>query len=171
MSSGLYRLLTALVNLGLVGAILIVGLGIFRASEPPPGERIPNVHPPALAIEPNQAQSNELQAFTQVWQQLDVPKPVVAPPPPNTNPAPPPRPQDLSSRYKVRFVLIDDDDPTKSQCSITSAMGGERGRTVEKGDKLDGYTILSIESEGGDAVVTLDDNGTPRKILLRGPTQ
>ncbi|MCA8921873.1 MAG: hypothetical protein KDD82_08695 [Planctomycetes bacterium] len=171
MSSGLYRVLTALLNLGLIAAIVVVGLGIFRASEPPPGERVPHVNPPALAIEASQKQSNELQTFAIVWQQLDVPKPVVVQQPTNTTPVAPPRPQDLSTRYKVRMVLFNPDEPSNSQCVIANSMSGGKGRIVTKGDNLDGYAILSIEVDGADAVVTLDDNGVQRKIRLQGPSQ
>ncbi|MEZ6185327.1 MAG: hypothetical protein R3F62_10005 [Planctomycetota bacterium] len=171
MNSGLYRLLTVAANLALIALIAVTALGIFKAGELPPDERIPKVYPPDRAIEQSQAQSNELQTFAVVWQQLDVPKPVVNTAPVNTTPPPPPRPQDLSNRYKVRMVLFNAQEPNNSQCVIASAMGDTKGRIVTKGDVLDGYKITSIEVDGADAVVTLDDNGVPRKIRLQGPTQ
>ena len=58
-----------------------------------------------------------------------------------------------------------------NKVDASSVPGSGKDGRVTKGDVLDGYKITSIEVDGADAVVTLDDNGVPRKIRLQGPTQ
>lgn len=172
-----YRLLVALANLLLLGAIGWVGFRIFMGG---PAESMPKgFQPTQYQIQSEGQARNGLQQHQIVWREIDRAAPPPAPVQP-TGPAVPERPSsptDLSTIYELVMCSFDPNTPERSSCVLRDRRGSPDGpqRMVGVGDDLDGYRVLEINITGDNenrvAEVTVDDRGKPSKITLRRVTQ
>lgn len=170
-----YRLLVALANLLLLGAIGWVGFRVFVGG---PGESIPKVQPTQYQIQSEGQARNGVQQHQIVWREIDRAAPPPAPVQP-VAPVPdrPSTPTDLSSIYELVMCSFDPDSPELSSCVLRDRRGAADGpqRMVGVGDNLDGYKVLEIvvsgDADNRVAEVTVDDRGKPSKITLRRITQ
>lgn len=123
------------INLALVGAIVGVGVGLFRpgAVEDP----IPPVDPLRIALDPEPAASEFGDLVALVGAQLDVPLPEA--PPAEATPAPPAAPSPLAGWSVVALLQ-------RPGIPATAILGGGgRQVTVQVGDAFLGGEVCAIE--------------------------
>ena len=102
-----------------------------------------------------------------MWQMLDRQAIVVIPPAPPPKAAPAPTVQSLGSRLRVVAVHDDEQDPKKST-AIVETRGNGMQQMVKYGEKLQGFEVVGIRSEGASsAILTVKGpSGKPEDIRL-----
>ncbi|MBL4848854.1 MAG: hypothetical protein JKY65_25305 [Planctomycetes bacterium] len=160
MKGSQLRLLVALGNVLLIAAIAALAFSIIRGSSFSELET-PNTNFDAVKfqIADTSGPRSSIQEFSVVWQALDRKVIVVAPKIAPPKPAPAPTIQTLGSRLRVVAVHDDHDDPKKST-AIVETRGNGQQQMVKYGQKLQGYTIVGIRSEGESSAI----------LTVKGPT-
>lgn len=159
MKGAQLRLLVALGNLILLGAIAFLGFQIFRGSPFGPAETpSDSFNPLQYQIADNSGPRSSIQQYSVIWQALDRPKPPPAPPPARPQPQPQqPTVQSLGTRLRVVAVMAAD-EPDKST-AIVETRGSGQQQMIKVGQKLQGYEVVAIRPDGEDSAV----------VTVRGP--
>jgi hypothetical protein len=171
MTSTQVRALLAVGNVGLVGAIVALGVGTFRGGAPGPGQSPPGDFNPVLyEIKTEGGPRSSVDEHRVTWLELDRAAPVIERPTEVVMPSGPPTPQDLSRLYTLVMASYNERAPDLSSFIIQGRDGNQR--TFSIGDSFDGYRVVDIKIDGADdtreAVVTVQSNsGTRDTIRLR----
>lgn len=154
MKGSTLRLLVALGNLALLGAIGVLAFRIYKGTPFGPDET-PNAKFQLLnfQIADTSGPRSSIQDYVPVWQALDRAKP--APPPVQQQPivAAPPPVQSLGATLRVVAVMASE-EPSKSTAIVETRANGEQ-QMIKVGEKLQGYEVVGIRPEGDSAVVTV----------------
>jgi len=165
MKGSQLRLLVALGNVGLIGAIAFLAFTIVRGAAFSPLETPdPKFDAIKYQIADTSGPRSSIQEYAIIWQAMDrkaVPKPRPAPVKP---PPPAPTVQSIASRIKVVAVHQDDDDPKKSTAIVET--NGQQ-QMLKYGQKLQGFEVVGIRAEGKTAILTFKGpTGKPEDVRL-----
>lgn len=165
MKGSQLRLLVAFGNLGLIGAIGFLAFTIVRGASFSPLETPdPNFDATKYQIADTSGPRSSIQEYAIIWQGLDRKPPPAPKPQPVKRAPPPPSVQSIASRIKVVAVYQDDEDPEKSTAIVET--NGQQ-QMLKYGQKLQGFEVVGIRSEGKTAILTFKGpGGKPEDVRL-----
>lgn len=154
MKGGQLRLLVVLGNVGLLAAIWLLAFQIWKGSPYPP-EQTPNPKFDSrnYQVADNNGPRSSIQEYMAIWAAMDRALPPPAPVQQPVQQPVQPTVQSLASQLRVVAVYAAD-EPDKST-AIVEALGSGQQQMIKIGEKLQGYEVIAIRSEGETAVVTV----------------
>ncbi|MGE0713293.1 MAG: hypothetical protein AB7N76_35590 [Planctomycetota bacterium] len=150
------RMLVALSNLVVVGAIALLALRIAKGS-PFPEDETPNAkfNPTDYVVPDTSGPRSSINEYRAAWLQLDRPEKQQPPPAPVAPPPPPPAVIGLASRYQLIVVRVDPSGDASKNTAIVEERNSRSQEMVKVGGSLGGFTVQKIEAAGGDVLLTV----------------
>lgn len=164
MKGSQLRLLVALGNLALIGAIGFLAFTIVRGAKFSPLETPdPKFDAIKYQIADTSGPRSSIQEYAIIWQALDR----KAPPPPRPQPVrrPPPKPTVQSIASRIKVVAVHQDEDPKKSTAIVETNGQQQ--MLKYGQKLQGFEVVGIRAEGKTAILTFKGpTGKPEDVRL-----